>query len=203
MPQRTDRSDPQQKLPTGWDAEHPWHRQPCDVSHTENRDLPWWAFLYFRDTIPRPTYPQISDYLERWCRIRVAPARIRRWARKNMWHDRVMALDRAMCRKVDQDRYDYLAENSTEVARRHLELIRNGLDYASEQLDRLLDQAESDPTPQASIRELARVTKDLVQLERLIRGDTTERTEVRPDLSRLTSEELRRLSAIRSKLENG
>lgn len=174
-----------------------WHRQPFDS------DLQWAAFLQYRDSNPRPSFPELQRTMHLWTGQEIPAERLRAWSKRNHWAKRCAALDNYRQAKIDATRDSYLDEQASVVAERHLDVLRRGIDLAAESLNRLLEksaQLEHSNESVLSPREITQLLTTAIKLERLTRGEVTERVEdTGLDLSTLSLEELQALKALQQK----
>lgn len=180
--------------PTSYDLDRPWIRQPCDT------DTRWRAFVAYRDQALPRTIRAVSEALT----SKGKPFDVRtleRYSSADGWPERAAAFDRML----DEERVavivDVLAEDARETASRHVELLRDAQDAAAVVVRQWLDDvADGKRLDGWSPGEVRGMIKDMVTLERLVRGEATERVEhgVGFDLALLTLDEIdtmRRLEA--------
>lgn len=182
--------------PMVYDLERPWERQPCD---TERR---WFGFVVFRELVPPRTLGA--------CHARLAELdpsgrwnlkAIHGWSSQDGWFDRVAAYDRWL----DQERVasvsELLNEDARDRASRHVGLLRDMQELASRACREILQDARSGQRLRWAPREIARVVKEAITLERLVFGEVTERTQtdVGFDLSRLSIDEIQELRMLEAK----
>ena len=177
--------------PPSYDIERPWIRQPCDT------DARWRAFLGYRDQpLPR-TIRGASEALGGFD-VRT----LERYSGEDAWPERVAAFDRYL----DEERVavivDVLAEDARATAARHVGLLRDAQDAAAHVVRQWLDAIEAGERLEGwSPGEVRGMIKDMVTLERLVRGEATERVEhgVGFDLSLLSLDEISTMRAIEAK----
>jgi hypothetical protein len=127
---------------------------------------------------------------------------LQRYGEADAWPDRCFAFDRWL----DEQRFeviaDVLAEDARAVANRHASIARDAIECAHSVVRGWLDDlAKGYRIEPWSPGEVRGMLKDMITLERLVRGEATERVEhglSGVDLSKLSIgelEELRRLEA--------
>jgi hypothetical protein len=179
------------KRPTGYDFERPWIRQPCD---TEAR---WRAFLAYRDQPPPRTISGAIEALGGANR-----RKLEMWSSEDAWPERCATYDRWLDEHRTQVIADVLAEDARAVANRHAAIARDAIECAHSVVRRWVDDLakgyQLEPWSPSEVRAMLR---DMITLERLVRGEATERVEhglSGIDLSKLSIgelEDLRRLEA--------
>ena len=123
-------------------------------------------------------------------------------ARDNFWKDRALAWDAHLDRVRVDAAEAYAEETGRDVARRHLRPLQKALALAERELDKFLDASAGCEMPGLlTPRDVIRILVQGVKVERLIRGDTTEKVAVEegPDLSALSVDELRALRDLQAK----
>ena len=171
-----------------YEPDRPWVRQPFDT------DLTWALFSdYLALAIPR----RLQD---------IRPAgytwtQIERFAAENFWRERAAMWDDhlAEIRTLTIERVT--EETAEEVARRQLTLCKAMQELAGLEINSLLKLARKAGDYPGTIqpRDALRFAANGVRLERLIRGEATERTETGPDVSTLSLEELRAARDLQAK----
>ena len=118
---------------------------------------------------------------------------IRNWAARWYWKERAAAWDRHLFAELDSEIEKQWAETAKNVAAAHLAAVRPLLAAITLDADKYLRQALESPTPVArNIGQLTMALQRLVQIERLVRGESTERVEHTGfDLTKLSDDELR------------
>lgn len=181
--------------PTDYDLDRPWNRQPCD---TEAR---WRAFQTYRDLPPPRTIGALAKALGRSTRS------LEMWSREDAWPERCADFDRYLDAKRVTVIEDVLAEDARAVANRHASIARDAIEVAHAQVRQwLADLAEGILPEPWSPSEVRGMLKDMITLERLVRGEATERVEhglSGVDLSKLTIDELEDLRRLEAKAGAG
>ena len=177
-------------VPKTYNLEKPWTRQPCDD------DVKWSAFLEFRNADAPRTLASLGK------RLKLSQPTLRKWASDCAWRERVFAYDRHIdairCRAVE----DALSESSRDVANRHAAVLRDAQVAAASVVKGWLERlADGDRLEGWTPNDVRGMLKDLIQLERLVRGEATERVEhgVAFDLSRLSVDEIETMRVIEAK----
>ena len=169
----------------------PWERQPNESSRAFE------AFAVYRDMGAERSYAKTSQKLGK------NKTTIDQWGRNNQWVSRIAAWD------DEQDRLtrEALVKGITAMRKNHVDMAEAMLIKATEALERL-------PVDEMNMADIARAVDVASKLERLSRGEPTERTESRndasggvtiylpekDDLSNLSTDELRQLESIMGKL---
>ena len=100
---------------------------------------------------------------------------------------------------------ELLGESARERAGRHVDLLRDMQELSARACRELLEDTRSGKRLRWAPREIARVVKEALTLERLVFGEVTERTQtdVGFDLSRLTFHEIEQLRMLEAKAGTG
>ncbi len=120
-----------------------------------------------------------------------SPRTLQRWSSRFDWQARLAEMEAGARKLKGEEQVDELRR----VNERH---IREALALQQKGLARLQNLADRDLTPE----EARRAIVDGVKLERLVRGESTERTEVRSDvkidqfIEGLSEQDLRRLAGL-------
>jgi len=183
--------------PAEYDHERPWERQPCDTPRR------WHAFVRYRELpVGERSLRAVHAWLERddphgrW-NLRS----LERWSSEDGWVYRVAARDTwretEWAKRVDE----LLNESARERSARHVDLLRNMQELSARACRELLEQARSGGKLRWAPREIARVVKEALTLERLVFGEVTKRveTDVGFDLSRLSFREIEQLRELEAK----
>ena len=157
----------------------PWERQPKET------DVAFEAFTVYRDMGADRSYVKVSQKLGKSRTI------IDRWGRTHGWAVRIEAWT------AEQDRImrDELIKGVTAMRKNHTNI-------AAAMLTKALDALEMIPADDMTMQDIARAVDVAAKLERLSRGEATERTEGQTELTGklavavdpfegLTTEELR------------
>ena len=182
--------------PTDFDLDQPWTRQPFD---TDNR---WRAFVAYREQpLPR-SIRQTSEILADPMTGKPHDVRtLELWSSENAWPERAAAYDRHLDEQRVAAPVAILNEDARTTAAFHADLLRKAQTAAAsvvnDWLERLARGERLDGWSPGDVRGLL---KDTITLERLVRGQATERVEHGVlDLSALTIEEIETLRALEEK----
>lgn len=152
-----------------------WTRQPCDD------DRSWPAFVEYRDqSPPRKLRPVFDGGL----------IQTRAWYIDNAWRDRVAAYDTWRDKIVLEEREAILRQSSKAVAAEHMRLAKDLRSVALAETEKFLDAVSKTPMSTVRPRELVSMIEAVVKVDRLIRGETTEKIEQSIDLSKFSMEEI-------------
>ena len=175
--------------PTAYDDDRPWNRQPCDV------EVRWRGFKAYRDQVPPRTVRAASEAVGRSYEL------LRVWAKQDAWRERCMAYDRFL----DETRVtvitDVLSEDARVVANRHASIARDAIECAHSVVRGWIEKiAVGERLEGWTPNEVRSMLRDMITLERLVRGEATERVEVGVvDLGKLSIDELEQLRALEGK----
>lgn len=169
-------------------------RKPWDRQDDETEEA-FQAFVIYRDMGPDRTLHSAgleADY----CRGQMAE-----FSRKYGWVVRV----RAWSRRKDQAKTRATLDELERMHRRHVRLSLALQDVTAIELERLIAQkerelakGEQDEGHVTSANDLAKVAERAVRIERLARGEVTDRVETTWDLSKLSVRDLRELKRLRA-----
>lgn len=182
---------PVSSLPTEYDLDQPWNRQPCD---SEAR---WRLFLAYRDQPPPRTLRGASEALGGY-----DERGLRRHASEDAWPERCAEFDRYLDEQRVALIVDVLAEDARTTAARHAAIARDAVEAAhSVALEWLAKLAKGETLEGWSPNDVRGMIRDMVTLERLVRGEATERVEhgIGFDLSRLTIGEIETMRTLEAK----
>lgn len=116
------------------------------------------------------------------------------------WCDRARHWDEHLDAIRRQTIEDVTKQTAEDVARRQLRLTMNMQELASLEVDKLLDiSRRSDAPGLVNVRELVRLAGVGLRLERVIRGEVTDRVETKGNLGDLSAEDLRELRKLQQK----
>lgn len=151
----------------------------------------WTAFWRYRDTPgPRPSldgFAVVTGY---------SPARLKAWYVKHDWASRLIAWDHW----VDGTRQATTLRGVEEMAQRHINIAKKGLDLVELAIDRIRKDFDQD-FARLKPQEIARLAEVLTKLERLSRGEATERIDGEgQDYSKLNDTDLAALEEIARKV---
>lgn len=167
---------------------------PWDKLDAETDDA-WGAFRNYRDQLPPRRLKQCSIM-----RLEV----LSRWYNQYNWHDRVTAYDRHLDKIRRDEREAIIKTDEKERAGRQLALLAGVQDLLDRELEKLLaDSNATEAWGLLKVGEWNTLLESKIKLERLIHGESTEKTEVTVDFSKLTIDELRTLRALEKKLHGG
>jgi hypothetical protein len=164
---------------------NPWDRQPYDT------DESWEVFQAFRDARPRRA---LIVFLKG---RRVDPIKVRDWMAAHYWAQRAALWDEHLD-GVRQDTIRSLLEQRTEeISAEHMEITALGRSVVRREMEKLLSDVEAGAHSTLRPGDLIRLTEAIVKLDRLMRGESTEKVDTHIDLSGASSEEL---AAMESRL---
>lgn len=176
---------------TEYDLDTPWNRQPCDS------DSRWAAFQRFRDMTP----PRSLAALGRALTLKSA-GRLEAWAKSDGWRERCAEFDRYVDGRRVAVIVDALAEDAATVANEHIGALRMLREVAVAVVADHHRRLALGEIPEMSFADVRGILKDTITLERLIRGEATERVDHTIggfDLSKLTTAEVEELRALEEK----
>lgn len=183
-------------LPTSYDFDRPWLRQPCD---TERR---WRAFQAYRDQARPRTVRGASKALGGFD-VRT----LETWSSADGWPERCAAFDRWLDERRIEVIVDVLAEDARAVANRHASIARDAIECAHSVVRDWLDGlAVGLPLDGWTPNDVRGMLRDMISLERLVRGEATERVEhglSGVDLGKLSIDELEELRRLEAKAGAG
>ena len=131
------------------------------------------------------------------------PGTLLNWSNKYHWQERIKSFDAYLDRQAQE-----------ELRRGRINMLKKHINAAEKMLDKALKAYQNIPLEEMTYKDVVSIVDSATKLERLSRGDVTERTEakqtvsakvesavdLRPDLSSLTDEELSQLEGIVDKL---
>ena len=173
----------------------PWDRQDGET------DAGFRAFVVYRDMGAERSLRKAAEL--HGCSQQALGRFSKRWA----WVERSGQWDR----KVDQHRTRAVLSEVERMHHRHTRLAMRLQDVAGMELERLerrlrkklKKSAQDDSGDVTSANDISKTTVRAVNVERLARGEATERVETKIDLSALSVEELRELKRLRAKITEG
>lgn len=178
---------PQHELLEGVPEPRLWERM---VSEPEDA---WRAFKAFRDA--RPPRKQRSV-------VGFGTMIICQWYNEYKWPERADAFDRHMEHITLLEREAQLKQSAKDVSAEHMAMLQSARHLAQKELDKLLAVANDSNTDAPLLRptDVIKLSEMVIKLDRLVRGESTEAPDVRTDLSKLSTEELRQFLELRKKL---
>ncbi len=181
---------PNRNRPTEFDEARPWTRQPCD---TNTR---WASFLRYRDAVPPRSIRRQSIETGQ------AISTLQKWSTDYGWPERAAAYDRHVDAARTAAVEEALCEDARAVASRHAAVLRDAQIAAASVVKGWLDKlANGESLDGWTPNDVRGMLRDLIQLERLVRGEATERVEHSHglDLTRLTVEEIETMRTLEVK----
>ena len=168
----------------------PWERQPNES------DVAFEAFVEYRDMGVKRSCAKVAKELSK------STTMINRWSSVHGWGARINAWTN------EQDRL-----TREELTKGVAAMRKNHADIAVHMLDKALKALQRIPTEELTMQDIARAVDVASKLERLSRGEVTERTEGRNTIGGrmtvisdpyvdLTTEELRKLARLADDREN-
>jgi hypothetical protein len=126
---------------------------------------------------------------------------MKRWCTEDFWGDRAAAHDQWRQEEWSKEVDRLLGEGVRERAARHLSLLTDMQELAAAACREALEDLAKGNRLGWSPQEIARVVKEAMTLERLVRGEVTERTEHRlvADLTKLSFAEIEQLRELEAK----
>jgi hypothetical protein len=151
----------------------------------------WTAFQRYRDLpSPRPSldgFTVSSGY---------SPSRLKGWYVRHQWASRLVAWDQ----RIDQTRQAATLRGVEEMAARHIGLAKLALEAVEKSLVKINKDLDTD-FGRMKPHEMARLLEVATKLERLSRGEATERIDGEGnDYSHLTDDDLAALEEISRKI---
>lgn len=167
---------------------NPWERQDGESSQA------YQAFLIYRDLGPGRTFAAVAE------KSKKCDSLIRKWKRRWNWRERADAWDVEMDRQTCEE----LRKGIAKMRKEHTGIAKAMLVKSLKALQRI---PEDELTP----RDITTMVDVASKLERISRGEATERTEGRQtvagevslssiDLSKVSDDELETLDAITGKI---
>lgn len=167
------------------DVPQPWERQPTET------DEQWLAFQAYRDSGPQRSIVRSATK---------ATATISEWYRRFRWNERTLAYDRHLDTIVREERETLLAQQARDIAADHMALLADAKDFVAREVKKYADMSKETDMPTLPVNAVAKLLEATVKLDRLIRGESTEKVEESSiDLSKLSPEELEQLAALYAK----
>jgi len=180
-----------------FDVDRPWSRQPFD---TERR---WRAFVTYRELPPPRSIRRCSEALADPATGKPFDVRtLEQWSGENAWPERCLEYDRHLDAERVKATASILAEDARTTAAFHAELLRKLQLAAAAKAEQYLDRiATGDKLDEWTVADVRGIVKDCITLERLVRGQATERVDVNAgaNLSALTLEEIEQLQRLYEK----
>lgn len=166
------------------------YRMLYDRQPDEPEDA-WSAFQRYRD-LPNPR-PSLESYAGT---LGYGGTRVRAWATRHDWASRILSWDQ----EVDGVRQGVVLRGTEEMAQRHIRLAKKCTDAAEKALDKIItDLTQYDVRMKP--HEISRLVEVGSKLERLSRGEATERIDGEgQDYSKLSDADLSALEEIASKI---
>lgn len=165
----------------------PWFQQP------DEPDDAWQGFVQFRDQALPRAVRRVAGFR--------AVTQIE-WSQKYKWHERAKAWDQH-CEEIRiAEREALLAQEGKALAAEHMLLLKDARELAQRELAKYLESSrENDMPGLIKPSDLIKLTEAVVKLDRLVRGEHTEKTEHEIDLSDMPIEELRQFAQTAAKLD--
>jgi hypothetical protein len=179
------------KAVSQYDQTKPWNRQPLDD------DEGWALFrLYLMLPIPR----NLALFEQR----HVIDGKIlRKLHRKNHWQLRAKAFDNEVHKRFQDSVLQYVEDTAVEYGKRHIQILTKTGVLAERELNKLIEASmQSEGIGLIRTRDLIRLIEQTVKLERLVRGDSTEKVEI-DNLDGLSIDELHKLKQLQKKAQKG
>jgi hypothetical protein len=161
-----------------------WERQPCD---TENS---WRAFVAYRDMYaPRrlaiPGYPSSA---------------LHTWYKEHDWALRVAAYDAYMDAIVRTETEAIMKESVHDMTVAQKRILLDAREVVARELQKLSQQAREGVAPgNIKVGDLVKLADLTIKMERLLKDMPTDNVQVAWDPDKLSTEELRQLTALMQK----
>jgi hypothetical protein len=153
-----------------------WGRQDCD-----NEDS-WAAFLEYRDQKPPRRLHKVRKNMEER----------QKWFFDNCWEIRVQAYDNYLDAAQIEAKRGILAQKTEEITAEHMSLLNDLREAATIAASKWLQmEKESDAPYILRVSDLTKLVDAVIKNDRLVRGETTDKTETKIDLSDVPLENLR------------
>jgi hypothetical protein len=171
----------------------PWERRD------DEPDDAWVAYQLFRDSCPRNLKNLVGhDRLN----LNVTLRHLYRWSSEFEWRKRNLAFDRELDAEKRAHQMALLKETVDEVTARHIAFLQEGDEWAIGEMTKYRREAQSSGTSKAKVADVIAYMKLSIDKGRLIKGETTERTEhVTSIWDKLSPEELAQWNKRRRELE--
>jgi hypothetical protein len=121
--------------------------------------------------------------------------------REHYWAERVAEFDRHLDRLVVAEREALLAQNTREVMAEYMGTLQDSRDILRREMNKLRATAEESAGETVKLRDLTRLMEVSIRADRLLRGESTDKIDMGPDLSNLSDDELARREALLDELE--
>jgi hypothetical protein len=168
---------------------NPWDRQ------TQDTDESWPAFQIFRDMRrPRTLYLAPGN-------VRVPIELARKWHRDHDWKTRVDAFDEYLDDLRTQEVEALTKQSAAEVVAEHMATLKSARELVAREIEKLLGMSKESENTALRPRELTSLLEAVIKYDRLIRDQSTEKTETSLDLSKLSIDELKTLEQLHRKIE--
>lgn len=169
-------------------APNSWERQDYDTEES------WACFQVYRDQRPPRRLALTPGG------VFVDPAKLRTWYKDHAWGARVEAYDRWVDEVLLEEREALLRQSAQAITIEHMTALGDARELASRELSKYLEASRAtDAFGLLKPRELTALLETVIKYDRLIREQSTERTETKFDLSGLDVSELRELEALTKK----
>lgn len=162
-----------------------WERQPIDT------DESFKAFCTYRDQIPPRRFRGLGP-----------TATIAEWYRDHGWRERIAAYDAWLDSIMLREREEALKKAARNQGTEHALLLVEAREFLGLELAKFLKTSKEHEIQNLRPHEMIRLLEQVIKLERLVQGETTENVSQQVDLSKLSVEELRQLEALHRKVEN-
>lgn len=152
-----------------------WDRQDGET------DEAFRAFVYYRD-MPMPRR------VDAWGQYGVA--QVFRWHKEWAWNIRARAYDNHLSSFAVRCKEAEIAKSSKTIAEEHMAILADLRNVLQQEVAKLVEQSTSSAGgPVMRTGDMVRMLDSVVKLDRLVRGESTEKIET-VDLSHMSDEEL-------------
>lgn len=112
------------------------------------------------------------------------------WYHKHRWVDRCKAWDRHLDSIRLKEQEEIVKQTAREITGEHMRLLKDLRAVAAIEAEKFAAQALAGELPSVKVGELTKLAELVVKLDRLVRGESTDKVETAVDLSHLSTEEL-------------
>lgn len=159
-----------------------WERQP------EEPEKAWEAFVIYKEMEDRKVVG-VAKMLGK------AGPTLHFWSSKYRWRERIVAFEREKEKIKDNAEFDEIKK----MHRRHIRLAMKLQDLTGNELKKLIKESNRTDHAMTGPKAISQILERAVRVERLSRGESTEKVETQLDLSKLSVEELHTLKILRDK----
>lgn len=162
-----------------------FERQPYDTEDS------WPVFVTFRDQVP----PRRALTIQVRGR-NVDPVAVSRWMASHYWLERVAEYDRHLDGIRQGIRERLLAQTTADVTAEYMATLANARDIVTREMAKLAATVSASNGEVLRPRDLIHMADTILKMDRLIRGEATERVATDGDLAHLTDAQLAALDEM-------